>query len=84
MNDYNNYPCTDIKLLPCPFCGGIPEKTFIGNEHSKKRSMEIRCPDCRIERVTGAIRMSSDWLNEMAIKEWNQRAPKLRKGNNNG
>lgn len=62
------------QLKPCPFCGGEPKKIFIGNDRTKKRSIEIKCPKCRCKRVNAAIHHSQEWLDEVATKNWNQRA----------
>lgn len=62
------------ELLPCPFCGGKPATTFIGNNHTKKRSVEIKCTECFTKQVTGAIRHDHKWCEEKAIETWNKRA----------
>ena len=62
-----------IDLLPCPFCGGQPDVKHIGNDHSKKRFIEVKCPDCRIQRRDGAIRYGFDWLENIVAEHWNQR-----------
>ena len=49
-------------LKPCPFCGGEAVKIFIGNEYTKKRSVEIKCKKCRVKRVNAAIYHDHDWL----------------------
>ena len=61
------------ELKTCPFCGGRAEKKRIGNDYTRKRSIEIRCTQCRVKRVDGAIRHGFDWLDEVATKNWNQR-----------
>lgn len=61
------------KLKQCPFCGEMPEKIFIGNEYTKRRSIEIKCPKCRIKRVDSAIIHSHEWLDAVATQSWNQR-----------
>lgn len=62
-----------MELLPCPFCGSEPEKIFIGNQYTKKRSIEVKCHKCRCKRVDAAIHHSHDWLDEVSTKNWNQR-----------
>ena len=66
---------TTQHLLPCPFCGTVPEVRRIGNDLTK-RKITIRCPKCRIERTTGAIHRSMDWLLHVATEEWNARFSK--------
>lgn len=61
------------ELKPCPFCGGEAVIKRRGNEYTKSRSVMIRCPKCRIERVDGAIVNTLDWCEEIAIKHWNER-----------
>ena len=64
-------------LLPCPFCGGEPKILHKGNDHTKSRSVTIKCGCCRVERTDSALRNSMDWLENMAIKQWNTRAPNV-------
>lgn len=65
---------SDAKLLPCPFCGSAPDIKFIGNDSTKSRKVQIRCPECRIEHTDAAILHSHDWLLNVATKCWNRRA----------
>jgi len=63
-----------MQLKPCPFCGfDKPKVRHIGNNHTKKRSLEISCPKCRIKRTNAALRYGFDWLEEISEKQWNQR-----------
>ena len=62
-----------MKGLPCPFCGGQPEIIHFGN-YSRKRLVKIKCKKCRIERTDGALCFGFDWLENVAQKEWNERA----------
>lgn len=63
----------EIKLIDCPFCGSKPRMIHIGNDHTKKRKIEVKCPSCRIKRVDAAISHSFEWLEDIAAKNWNQR-----------
>ena len=60
-------------LLPCPFCGGSAEMTFKGNDYTRKKSVTIKCSNCRAQRTDGAIRYSHEWCAKKAISYWNQR-----------
>lgn len=59
--------------LPCPFCGTTPVMNRVGNDFSRKRSITIKCPNCRAQRTDAALRFGFDWLLDTAIKNWNQR-----------
>lgn len=62
------------KLKSCPFCGGVAEKIFIGNEYTKKRSVKIKCKKCFTYQITGAIIHDHDWCDKVATEKWNSRA----------
>lgn len=66
------------KLKPCPFCGSeAAEPVFIGNDHTKKRTVTIKCkaPGCTKGVTVGALRFSHEWCHEEAVKKWNTRTP---------
>ena len=60
-------------MLSCPFCGGEPELTFIGNDYSKSRKVEIKCKGCRVTLVNAGIRSGSEQLAKWSIEAWNKR-----------
>ena len=70
MNNENK-----TELLPCPFCNSKARLVKIGNDHTKKRSVNIKCTNksCRIERTTGAIRFGHDFCEKEIVKHWNTR-----------
>ena len=72
-NKINNYDTKLEELLDCPFCGSRPTAYLIGNEHSTRRVIVIHCKECNVERRTGAIKFDTSWLEETAIKSWNNR-----------
>lgn len=63
------------KLLNCPFCGSEPKVKRIGNEHTKRRSIEVKCSGslCRASQVNAAIHHDFKWLQDVSIKAWNNR-----------
>lgn len=61
------------ELKDCPFCGSKPKVTIIGNDHTKSRSIIVKCPSCRIQRKDSAIRFGIDWLKRVAKEQWNAR-----------
>ena len=63
----------ELTLLNCPFCGTEPEVGHIGNDHTKRREIEIKCPKCRIKRTDAALRYGFDFLEKVAVEAWNQR-----------
>ena len=61
------------ELLPCPFCGGEANINFIGNDHSKKRKVEVKCSSCRVELINASIRNNSEVCAKWTIDGWNKR-----------
>jgi Lar family restriction alleviation protein len=66
-------PALHTIIRPCPFCGGDAELILRGNTFTKKRNAEIRCGNCNVEMVVGAIRNSLDWCAKTVIAKWNKR-----------
>jgi len=62
------------RLLPCPFCGGEPEMLHKGNKFSAKRSVTIKCKQCRVQRTDAAMRFGMAWLEGVATDHWNKRS----------
>ena len=65
------------ELLPCPFCGGMPEVRQVGNDHTKKRAAHVVCKTfgCQIEiRVATLLHPGHEWCEAKAIELWNTRA----------
>ena len=60
-------------LLSCPFCGAEPQLTFIGNDYSKSRTVEIKCKGCRVKMVNSGIIMGGEQLAKVSIEKWNKR-----------
>ena len=64
----------EIEFDPCPFCGAIPEMQHIGNDYRRKKAIRVKCRKCRIERTDAALMHSFAWLEDVAVKNWNQRS----------
>ena len=62
-------------LKSCPFCGGKAKMQHIGNEFTKKRSIEISCMTvgCTVKYTVGAIQFNFDWIEHQITKAWNER-----------
>jgi hypothetical protein len=60
-------------MLSCPFCGGEAKKTFIGNNHTKSRKIEVKCTKCFTKQVTATIKYGFDKCEEWANEKWNSR-----------
>ena len=74
-----NHDTVSDKLLPCPFCGNQPIWYRIGNEYSRLQKVVIKCEKCGIQRIDGICnnkRHTIEWLEDVAIKKWNQRTNK--------
>ena len=63
----------EIKLKPCPFCGGIPKLRNIGSDHTKDRRTNISCSTagCAATISVRAIQYSHTWKTEKAVEKWN-------------
>jgi hypothetical protein len=64
-------------IKPCPFCGNDATVIKIGNDHSKKRKLKIKCSNrfCRAEQTTAAVIHSLDCCGKEAIKTCNTSTP---------
>ena len=62
------------ELLDCPFCGERPIAYLQGNEFTTKKSITVKCPHCLVQRTTGTLYHSSEWLEEKVIQLWNIRS----------
>lgn len=60
---------SEIKLKPCPFCGGKAKFTAIGTH---KTAISVDCTTCCAS--SRIILISAEYCaNERAAKDWNQR-----------
>lgn len=66
------------ELLPC-FCGGKAEKLLKGNNHTKKKSVVIKCASCSMKLEIGARIYSLEWCDKEATEAWNKRANRERR-----
>lgn len=60
----------DIKLLPCPFCGGPAERQWGGEGESRRYGCSCASWDCVGHAMALRHRAQQD-----AIYEWNRRVP---------
>lgn len=65
----------ETQILPCPFCGTVPQIITRGNEHTKRRSVTLWCSECRVERTEAGLILTFDELHSIAKRNWNQRPP---------
>jgi len=59
---------TNIKLKPCPFCGGEAGMFYYGSN-----GRIIKCKKCFIQKRQKVLRKSVEWLENELIKDWNNR-----------
>ena len=74
--EVQNYESTNNKLLPCPFCGSAPVWHLIGNMFTRAQKIVVKCPKCRVQRTDAILNghgHTTEWLEDVAIKNWNQR-----------
>lgn len=74
--EVQNYDNISDKLLPCPFCGERPIWYRKGNDFTKSQQITVKCPKCRITRTDAILNNHGhtiEWLEEVVIKNWNQR-----------
>ena len=78
--EVKNYDSTSNKLLPCPFCGSDPIWHLIGNGFTRSQKIVVKCPKCRVQRTDAILNghgHTIEWLEDVAVKNWNQRTNKL-------
>ena len=65
----------EIKLKPCPFCGGEAEYTERGNQYSGISQTQIKCKRCNTKQVHGWIRLKYDfdYVKKATMDDWNKR-----------
>ena len=74
MSKFIGWYNKEYDLLPCPFCGGEAKVFQFGNDYlTKKKTVKIRCKNCRCKRVNATTIHSFEWLEKIAVKSWNQR-----------
>jgi len=64
-----------MNIKDCPCCGSIAIIIEIGNNHTKKRSVEIKCTNsmCRLKMINKAIKNDIEWLIITSVESWNKR-----------
>ena len=74
MAVYHGSELSDLVVLGvCPFCGNEPTITQIGNNHTKKRTIEIKCQECKVQMSQSAVRNDVEWLQFSISEKWNKR-----------
>jgi len=63
----------DFELLPCPFCGTIPNVEYIGNNYTQVLKVKIKCPKCRVQRTDSSRHSDFEWLGKISVEHWNER-----------
>ena len=71
---------SEIKLLPCPFCGGearLTKKNRIIVDGKTERECHVHCTKCnaRAERILYKSCSTTEIAHELAKKLWNTRKP---------
>lgn len=51
-------------MLPCPFCGGEPELSELGDADS----YFVHCKDCEVQQI-------ANYRPHVAVRRWNERKP---------
>lgn len=78
--EVQNYDSTSNRLLSCPFCGSTPIWYLKGNGFTRSQKIVVKCPKCRVQRTDAILNgygHTIEWLEEVAIKNWNQRIKML-------
>lgn len=73
-NDGITNVCDD--LLPCPFCGGIPQWHYRGNKYYKKTLFIIECHNCHVEMRQATLNFRNpltENVTRYVINKWNHR-----------
>lgn len=67
----------EVDVKPCPFCGSAPRIKHIGNQNTRKQSIQFKCSNssCRVERTDSVLsRMNLiDWMIPKSVEHWNRR-----------
>ena len=73
----DNRKRANSELKPCPYCGGTAQWWIKGDANplasGSKRLITVQCSKCGAEQRTGALRFSTEWLQNKAIEKWNLR-----------
>lgn len=58
----------EIKLKPCPFCGGEAEL-----KQDCRNGYKLKCKNCLVAFKQKVLRQPMEWLEEKMIQSWNNR-----------
>jgi len=64
-----------MELKPCPFCGGEPEYTEIGNLFVGISETRIKCKECRTVQIHKwrKLKLNFAKIEELTVTAWNRR-----------
>lgn len=66
----------ELKLLPCPFCGGEAKYTKTGNTKMGFREATIKCTCCHVQYKQKFMHKKFDfeWIDKVMTGAWNRRS----------
>lgn len=65
----------ELKPLNCPFCKLEVQHHLRGNDYTKSRQYEIKCKNCNLVMIVGAISNNCEQVKKKCIEKWNKRQP---------
>lgn len=67
----------EMRIAPCPFCGGEAYQSQYGNEYTRKAGFDVGCKKCRVKIVDRTLHqyISLEKLKNVNAQNWNTRTP---------